>query len=367
MRNPAYLLSKLAQPNSTENPKYLPLVCPLVPSAERSRLYCHYRRIPVAGTRRVQLFVYPPVDVRDWPLSYSLMGRVFASLTPRSDPWVQERSRALFRGAFDKLTARVTADRIRLLDIACGSAKTAMTLCKKAFARGGKPFDLTLVDVVRGSRSIANMFFRNLRVLENVTFRRQNLFDWADTCCANASTRFDIALMLRICDVFSRFHIERISPYEASWLLQRNGAGGFVETVGLRPDKLIAENRLDLIQHNLKRLAFKHGTAFHQFSLSLYFRAIDAVLGGESGQDEAVFIPVRYFDDNALLLPSGRSLIAQLMTLADRIVIEDADLSPRHLREHCEKFGLSTLRITDVTRYARMRGASVSVVDRRDG
>ena len=242
-----------------------------------------------------------------------------------------------------------------------------MTLCKKAFARGGRTFDLTLVDVVRGSRSIANMFFRNLRAFGNVTFRRQNLFDWADACYPNASTRFDIALTLRICDVFSRFHIERTSPCEASRLLQRNGASGLVETIALRPDKLIEENRLDRIQHNLKRLAFKHGRAFRQFSLSPYFRAIDAILGGEPGQNETIFIPVRYFDDNALVLPSGRSLIGQLMTLADRIVIEDVDLSPRHLQEHCEKFGLTTLRITDVTRRARMRGASVCGVDRRDG
>ena len=201
VRNPAYLLKKLSQPNSADDPKYLPLVCPLAPSTDPSQLYCHYRRIPIAGARGVQLFVYLPVAAKDRPRSYSLMGQVFSSLTPKSDPWVQERSRALFRGVFGRLTVHVPADRIQLLDLACGSAKITMTLCKKAFARGAKPFDLTLVDVVRGSRSIANTFFKNLRVFGNVLFRRGDLFDWVDRAEADTPARFDIALMLRICDV----------------------------------------------------------------------------------------------------------------------------------------------------------------------
>ncbi|MGA2030922.1 MAG: hypothetical protein ABSG68_01590, partial [Thermoguttaceae bacterium] len=93
IRNPAYLLSRVALPKAPEDPKFLPLVCPPDSLAEDSRLFCHYRRIGILGGRRAQLFVYPPVDARDRSSSYRLIAELFASLTPKNDPWVQERIR----------------------------------------------------------------------------------------------------------------------------------------------------------------------------------------------------------------------------------------------------------------------------------
>jgi len=75
-------------------------------------------------------------------------------------------------------------------------------------------------------------------------------------------------------------------------------------------------------------------------------------------------VPVRRFDDNALILPSGRSLIGQLMEMADRIIIEDIDLTARHLREHMERFDLKGLRVRNVTDRRRMHGASLILVDK---
>ena len=104
----------------------------------------------------VQLFVYPPAEVVNRPLSHALIGQLFACLTPRSDPWIRERSQSLFDGVFAPLVAGSASPRLHLLDMACGSAKVTMTLCRKASAAHRKLFDLTLVDVVRGSKSIAN-------------------------------------------------------------------------------------------------------------------------------------------------------------------------------------------------------------------
>ena len=69
-RHPAYLLSKLARPDAPENLKYLPLICPCgnVPTTEA--LYWHYRRIPLMRTGGIQLFVYPPTEVCNRPLSH---------------------------------------------------------------------------------------------------------------------------------------------------------------------------------------------------------------------------------------------------------------------------------------------------------
>ncbi|NQU23245.1 MAG: hypothetical protein HQ567_18350 [Candidatus Nealsonbacteria bacterium] len=81
-------------------------------------------------------------------------------------------------------------------------------------------------------------------------------------------------------------------------------------------------------------------------------------------RDDTIYVPVRRFDDSAFMLPSGRSLIGQLMGIADRVIIEDVDLTARHLREHLEQFDLDGLRATDVTDRQRMRGASVILVEK---
>ena len=201
-RHPVYLLSKLARPHAPENPKYLPLICPCGNSSAENALYWHYRRISLMRANGIQLFVYPPTEVCDRPLSHALIGQLFACLTPRSDPWIRERSQSLFEGVFAPLVARSASSRLHLLDMACGSAKITMTLCRKAFAAYRKSFDLTLVDVVRGNRSIANAFYRNSRVFGNIVFRRENLFEWVDKNAGKPQMRFDVALLLRACNLF---------------------------------------------------------------------------------------------------------------------------------------------------------------------
>jgi len=215
-RHPVYLLSKLARPHAPENPKYLPLICPCGNLPGTDALYWHYRRISLMRTDGIQLFVYPPAEVCNRPLSHALIGQLFACLTPRSDPWIREGSQSLYDGVFASLVARSPSPRLHLLDMACGSARITMTLCRKAFAAYRKSFDLTLVDVVRGNNSIANSFYRNPGVFGNVMFRRESLFDWVDKNAGKLQMRFDVALLLRACNLFTRFSIEKISYREAA-------------------------------------------------------------------------------------------------------------------------------------------------------
>lgn len=177
IRNPAYLLSRVALPKAPEDPKFLPLICPSGSSPESSQLFCRYRRIGMLGHRRAQLFVYPPVDARYRSSSYRLIAELFASLTPKNDPWVHERVHLLFDGVFADLVAPLQGNRIQLLDVACGTARTTMGLCRKAFAKYGTSFDLTLVDVVRGARSVATTFYRHPRAFGNIVFRHESLFE----------------------------------------------------------------------------------------------------------------------------------------------------------------------------------------------
>jgi len=367
IRNPAYLLSRIALPKAPENPKFLPLICPPGGSTGAGSLFSHYRRIGISEGHRTDLFVYPPTEARYRSSSYWLIGELFASLTPKNDPWVRLRSRLLFEGVFAELVASLARKRIRLLDVACGSATTTMTLCRKAFAEHGTSFDLTLVDVMRGAPSIANAFHRHPRVFHDVIFRHQSLFDWIGKVSGDCSLHFDVALMLRICDVFSSFRIEQLSWHEAAALLRRDRAGLRLDPDVAHPAKLLEENKLHRVQQRLWRSPFRRGTVFHQFSLSDYFGGVQAVLGGEiSGEDGTIYAPVRRFDESALVLASGRSLIAELMTLADRVVVEDSDLSASRLERHIVQFELKDLCIADMTNRRGGRGASVSVISRRE-
>ena len=365
-RHPVYLLSKLARPHAPENPKYLPLICPCGNSPGAGALYWHYRRISLVRTGGIQLFVYPPAEVCNRPLSHALIGQLFACLTSRSDPWIRERSQSLFEGVFAPLVARSTSPRLHLLDMACGSAKITMTLCRKAFAAHRKSFDLTLVDVVRRSNSIANAFYRNPRVFGNVVFRRESLFDWVDKNAGRPQMRFDVALLLRACNLFSRFSIETMSYREANALIGENTTCDPLDPQVLRPVELIQDNSLGRIQHGMGRFTFKNGWVFRQFSSSDYFKAIHLVMGGRlSAGEDTVYVPLRAFDDDVLVLPSGRSLIAQLLTMANQLVIEDADLLPYHLERHFKRFELGDLSVTDLTDRAKRRGAAVYLVERK--
>lgn len=355
-RNPVYLLSRIVQPNSPDDPKYLPLICPLSHSLEESILYGHYRRIPILKTNGIPFFVYPPVGANHRPTSYALIGRLFTSLTPKADPWVKVRTRSLFRRVFAPLVVNLPQNRLQLLDLACGSAKISTALCRKAFTKFQKSFDLTLIDVVHVKKSISKVFFRNPSVFGNVIFYRRNIFDWVEQASNHPLTQFDMVMMLRICDVFSSFHIEKMSFLEAKMLLARDGTRSPLVADTLCPAKLINGHKFEKIQHGVKQFRFRNGKIFQQFSLSDYFKAVYLIMGGNLvNEDCMIYVPIRRFDDKALVLPSGRSLIGQLMNMANRIIIEDVDLSSCYVQQHLEKNGLNNLRITEVTGRNGMR------------
>lgn len=133
----------------------------------------------------------------------------------------------------------------------------------------------------------------------------------------------------------------------------------------LRPAELIEDNNLGRIEHGIGRFVFKNGWVFRQFSSSDYFKAIHVVMGGRLSDDEdLIYVPLRAFDDDVLVLSSGRSLIAQLLTMANQLVIEDADLLPYHLERHFKHFALGDLSVVDLTDRAKRRGAAVYLVER---
>ncbi|MBN2473311.1 MAG: hypothetical protein JXB62_01785 [Pirellulales bacterium] len=366
VRNPAYMLSRLALPNTQHNPKYLPLICPFDDNAATGGLYCHYRRISLDNSGNIQLFVYPPVEPPHNSPNYVLIRRLFRAFTVKNDPWVEKRSGTLFDCVLDKVLGDYRADQIRLVDMACGSARLTVELCRKAFNRHRKSFDLTLVDVVRPNKSLAQVFYRNPLIFDRLVFRQDSLFDWVEDSSTDQAAHFDIVLMLRVLDVFSHFHIETLSRHEMMMLVRRDREDIVLDEDVLDPSKLIESAKHDRIQHTTKKTRLRRGSMFYQFSLSDYFKAMHLATGAKvDGTIGAAHVAIRRFDDGVLVLPSGRSLIGQLMERADRIVVEDVDVTARHLRRHIDEFGLSSLCVTDMSDRQRVRGAFLTLVDKR--
>jgi hypothetical protein len=220
--------------------------------------------------------------------------------------------------------------------------------------------------VIRGNRSIANAFYRNPKVFGNVLFRRDSLFEWVEKNADKPQMFFDVALLLRACDLFSRFSIDSMSYREANALIAQNKTCNLLDSQVLHPAELIENNNPGRIEHRICRFIFKNGWTFRQFSLSDYFKAIHVVMGGQLAADEShIYVPLRVFDEDILVLPSGRSIIAQLLTMANQLVIEDADLMPCHLDRHLKQFALSNLSVQDLTERAKRRGATVFLVERK--
>ena len=112
IRNPAYLLSRVAQPTAPHDPKFLPLILPYATDAGILQPFFHYRRIGIIGKYPAQLFIYPSTDSDCRAGSFWLVAELFAALTSRTDPWVRERTRLLFDGAFGYLVATLGLERV---------------------------------------------------------------------------------------------------------------------------------------------------------------------------------------------------------------------------------------------------------------
>ena len=361
-RNPAYLLSRISHPNARHDPKFLPLVCPFIETG-KPRQYCHYRRISIANDSNAQLFVYPPVDNSFQSKSHSLISKFFKSLTPKSDPWIRERTNFLYTSVFGRLVQNCQASQIRLLDVGCGSGQVTVGLCKKAFHNQQKSFGITLIDVVERNKNLAKVFYRNPQVFRELIFRQSGLGEWLDGQINEQGSPYDIALMLRVLDLFSLFRIEPITQSEIKASLNRKHRNIILNGIAKNPAELICNGRHREIQHTIKKIALRQGDMFWQISLSDYFMAMSKIMGNEiSVEDNRIYTPIRCFGEKALILPSGRSLIAQLMSITNQLVIEDSDATPGHLRDHFDDFGLNNLRIVEVGKRTQTYGAAISLI-----
>ena len=153
---------------------------------------------------------------------------------------------------------------------------------------------------------------------------------------------FDLVLICRLLNNSSRFCISSRSDWNGVKELAGKSLTPLLwTTLGFLPQNALknrASAAKSLIASN-SRVKLPFGTTFRQLSLTEYFHGLQ-LLSEQSPcstpGSEAVFFPVREFDDASLVLPGGRSALVKLCMASHAVIIEDVDLDAQRLRWHLE-------------------------------
>ena len=100
------------------------------------------------------------------------------------------------------------------------------------------------------------------------------------------------------------------------------------------------------------RISVSDGHAYVQPSLTRYYQALLAMTGqarDESGTTEDAWLPIRSFDQQALVANDGSSVLARLAQECSYVVVEDQDLRAEDVLRHMRTFCLNQLAVLDMT------------------
>ncbi len=370
LRNPCYLLAKLKHESALDDPQFLPLVT--VPSATSFSCFYHYRQHKLSSDSGLSLLLYlNPRDPQCFPAVNALEGRVSAGADPRAD----ERAARIADGIVIPYLRRVgsfgdggDATEIEVVDLGSGSGILVAKLCqmmRRACVRDGVQLRVRahLLDVAPNDPI---RFFRtgNLRgAVDTLTCVSADYRDWfgtADRLPQRRGIRLAIA-----CRFFNNFSDLGVTVINRSDLGEMAGLGDpqhwwpdCLPSTCLRPG---AGGPSSLVVSN-RRIWLPEGRSFVQASLSPYFEGLRMLLsdGIDEDQhqrhDDGIFIPLRSFRQDCLLTARGRSVLAELLSDCDLVVVNDADLRPADLIAHAERYEIPGSVAIDMTRSLRLKG-----------
>ena len=339
-RNPVFLLGQLAVDPTMPTPRHVPL---LMPSGQED-LYYHYRQLQISGTPAQRVLVSPAVDLPRRADSFIPLDRFTRLVSERADPYWKTRARLLARRILAPLLdARREATATEpgptcILDLGAGTgellAKAWTYLARMKGALPQASFHFVDANPPAFGRSFGLARERaGVTHVEWTTADYRALVD--DDQWLRKSGPFGWVFACRVLDNASNFMIEPIEPDDSDGL-----------SLNCLPHRCLAPHSQPdgircLMVSTVRRQA-RGGTIYPQFSLRDYFRGM-LILQSRSldvARDETWHLPVRRFNPAALITPSGRSLLAQLMKVSGAVIIEDVDVRPEHLMQHKAQFGL---------------------------
>jgi hypothetical protein len=339
-RNPLFLLGQLAVEPMVPTPRHVPL---LRPSGLKDLCY-HYWQLQISGTPPQRIFVCPAVEMPQRASSFVPIDRLNRLVSDRPDPYWKPRARLLAKRILKPLLeSRRNDDQgdslpVSILDLGAGtghllakswtylaSLNESVPTASFHFVDANPPAFGRSFRLSRDQAGVTHVEWTtaNYRALadDDAWLKKNGPFDWVFAC--------------RILDNASNFLIEPIGASDVG-----------SHSLDCLPHRCLAPHAQPGGLHRLMvssvRRKCNGGTVYPQFSPRDYFAGLLALQSGSWGSvgEDCWYLPVRRFNPAALITPSGRSLLAQLMKVSHAVIVEDVDARPEHLRQHKVEFGL---------------------------
>jgi len=373
LRNPCYLLSRLKMHAGPDTPQYLPVIT--VSDTINLELYFHYRQYTISKESPISLLLFPAVTNTKRLKSFKLLNALAGSIRYAADPWTNERAAQIYQSIVRKIIdanklPEGTHYPIEFVDVGAGTGSLASRICeyirKSSEASGFVPkFRLWSVDLEPTDPS---RYFRNSKTrgfVDSLVSLGDDYRNWlSQPQPLPPINGLRIAFIFKLLDVFSFFSIESISDNNLALVLSKNTSselGYFEPTTCLAPDSIGVKG---LAMSN-SRLILQQGFTFPQLSLANYYRGLYLLTkptNFTNSSDEDYFLPIRSFNPECLITPDGKSVVSRLSEYCDYIIIEDADLRPQDLIDHCIKFSLTHLNICNVTKALKLKSNYAYVI-----
>lgn len=384
-RNPVYLLSKIYSPTAWVDSKFLPIVThsdPTRTTGSACPLFFHYRQLASGRDGQDRLLIFPVVAMEGRVAAFRCLRTLSDAFSNKRDTHADQRATRIAALAVGPILHSLmsngtiaSGEDIRVADLGSGSGDLTRHLITSLAERypallEGHRFSWTPVDV-----SLSNMqrhaydrrFSRWISVLR---CERSDYIRWIERQrLSGVHKPFHLVLACRLLNNASLFTIgcasdwQEIRPLVGKSLEYHEWAqGAHLPNVALRCGTLGSRS---LIVSNT-RVSLPEGSSYRQASLSDYYQGLRVLMGCHKvvvkSHQRPVFFPIRRFNEAAVVLPSGETLMERLCSLSNAVIIEDVDLDAATLRQLLQSRGLGKLTASDATDRSRMHTASLLCV-----
>ncbi len=360
LRNPAYLLAKLAKPEVANDAKNLPLVGLQDFGRPQLKWFLHYRQYPVPDSS-FRLLTLLLNDKRVRGPALEVAGALGRELGARPDPYARSRAQRLWEGVLRPIAEGHFSTKrapLELVDVGCGNAHLAAWLSSQfvAWCLAADLVPELRAWLIERTQVDPKVVFQHEKVAPHVralTFVQSDYRSWlSQQCPLPTSTGLRIGLVAKVFDLASSMTVERINT----------------RTLPLDPDEraTIAKGR-HLPKHGLSpidpggaqlvvsssRASEGDGHAYLQPSLTRYYEAFALDSGGRTADIPApnvAWLPIRVFDQECLIATNGSSVLERLTQECSYVIVEDQDMRPEDVLRHLRRFSLYDLGVFDMTR-----------------
>ena len=384
--NPVYLLSRIHQPKSWDNIRFLPMVgygSFGQDNEQKNPLYHQYRRITGGRSESTTLLTYIPVAIEDRKNSFIAWQHLAASLTRKKDTLIGTRSQCLSEQVAQPIIQKLPGFEqspekvLRIADLGGGSGDLTKAIIENVLSSNSATTDsiriaLTIVDfdfpdMRRHLKKTA--FFRSLISLK---CHRKDFLDWTLEKSSpsdkteievkvkmseqQASKPFDLIFLFRLLNNMSDFGIEKATTLDDV----RTVTDGKLSEQDWRdgkyyPHRAIAMNQLQKIVLSTTQVTLNSQTTWCVASLSDYFQALSylsreetEIHRPENKPHNSIFFPVRKLDLDKIRYKQGRNFFEDLCRLCHFVLVEDIDLRSDDLRHYLHLHGLLHLKVIDL-------------------